>query len=205
MKTETLKSFSKYRIVLTRAFFGVCLFIIIFSHYSWNPTLVINSVFELIGLLFISIGVLGRLWASAYISGNKTNTVITEGPYSIVRHPLYFFSFFGAIGIGLASKSLLILGLVIILFAVYYPFVILYEERKLLDRHGYEYRRYMETVPRFFPKFKHLHEPTTFSVHMIKFRRAFLDVSWFIIIYIVLQVIELLHIKGVLPILFRFP
>jgi len=205
MQTETLKAFAKYRIVLTRVLAGVCLFFIIFSHYSWRPESVINYVFDLAGLLFICMGTLGRLWASAYISGNKTNTIITEGPYSIVRHPLYLFSFLGAVGIGLASQNLLVLGLIIILFIFYYPFVMLYEERRLLAQHGLEYKKYMETVPRFLPKFNQLHEPAIFPVHMIKYRKAFLDVFWFIVIYIILQLIEILHMRGVLPILFRFP
>lgn len=205
MRTETLKVFVRHRIMLTRVFAGVCLFFIIFSHYSWRSGSIINYAMELSGLLFISIGMLGRLWASAYICGNKTNALITEGPYTIVRHPLYFFSFLGAIGIGLASQNLLVLGLIIIFFIIYYPFVMLYEERRLSAQYGIEYKKYMEKVPRFFPKFRQLNEPPIFPVHMKQYRKAFLDAGWFIVVYIILHIIVMLHIRSVLPILFRIP
>jgi protein-S-isoprenylcysteine O-methyltransferase Ste14 len=36
-----------------------------------------------------------RLWCSLYISGYKNSQLITSGPYSLCRNPLYFFSFVG--------------------------------------------------------------------------------------------------------------
>jgi protein-S-isoprenylcysteine O-methyltransferase Ste14 len=56
------------------------------------------------------------------------------------RNPLYFFSLIGAIGLGLASENLLILGLIMIFFLVYYPFTIIAEEAKLEITFGYSYR-----------------------------------------------------------------
>ncbi len=46
--------------------------------------------------------------ASAYIAGLKSKRVISYGPYSIMRNPLYFFSSLGFIGAGLTFGSTLI-------------------------------------------------------------------------------------------------
>ena len=47
---------------------------------------------SVIGFVLVTLGGFGRLWASLYVEGFKTKTLITEGPYSMVRNPLYFFT-----------------------------------------------------------------------------------------------------------------
>ena len=66
---------------------------------------------EAFGLFLLTVCSIGRLWALLYISGHKTYEIITDGPYSIVRHPLYLFSLIGAIGIGMASENILIMAI----------------------------------------------------------------------------------------------
>ena len=58
------------------------------------------------GLLMILICILGRTWATLYIGGQKQRELVTKGPYSVVRNPLYLFTLFGAAGIGALSGSL---------------------------------------------------------------------------------------------------
>jgi protein-S-isoprenylcysteine O-methyltransferase Ste14 len=77
------------------------------------------TILSSIGLALAGIASLGRLWCSLYIAGYKTEELITEGPYSIYRNFLYFFSFLGAIGVGFASESLLIPLIIPILFTSY--------------------------------------------------------------------------------------
>jgi protein-S-isoprenylcysteine O-methyltransferase Ste14 len=42
------------------------------------------------------IAILGRAWSTRYIGERKANLLVTEGPYSVSRNPLYLFSFLGA-------------------------------------------------------------------------------------------------------------
>jgi hypothetical protein len=153
----------------------------------------------------LSICSLGRLWALMYISGNKRQELITEGPYSIVRHPLYVFSFIGAMGIGLASENLLVLALITIFYLFYYPFTILVEERKLTNKFGRAYLDYMKRTPRFLPKFSPYKEPETYQVKATSFVRNFTDGMWFIWIFILMHFIEKLQDSGLLPVILRVP
>jgi protein-S-isoprenylcysteine O-methyltransferase Ste14 len=58
------------------------------------------------GLLLILICILGRTWTTLYIGGLKRRTLVTKGPYSVVRNPLYLFTLLGATDVGAHSGSL---------------------------------------------------------------------------------------------------
>src|SRR4051812_21270939 len=65
----------------------------------WDTTL------EVVSFLILLVGAMGRVWVSAYISGRKYNELVTDGPYSMMRNPLYFFSFLAYVGAGLAFEK----------------------------------------------------------------------------------------------------
>ena len=123
--------FNKRRILSTRIFTVGFILLITFTADSWDPKDPVDLFIEWTGFIFLIIATLGRLWCSIYIGGYKNNRVINEGPYSIVRNPLYIFSFLGGIGLGLAAENLLVLSLVILLFIIYYPSVVYREEKDL--------------------------------------------------------------------------
>jgi len=50
---------------------------------------------EAVGLAAIVFAIVGRAWCSLYIGGRKKAEIVSRGPYSITRNPLYVFSFFG--------------------------------------------------------------------------------------------------------------
>lgn len=60
-----------------------------------------HEVIEAFGLLLLLTGVLGRFWSILYVGGAKNRMVVQDGPYSVTRNPLYFFSTVAATGIGL--------------------------------------------------------------------------------------------------------
>lgn len=66
-----------------------------------------GCLLETISLLLIVIATVGRsTWSSLYISGDKEHRAVCEGPYAILRNPLYMFSFVGVFGLGLANMHL---------------------------------------------------------------------------------------------------
>ena len=196
---------AKSRVVVSRIFGFVVLMIMLFTGHSFSQSSITDLLFELLGLFLLSICSLGRLWALMYISGNKKRELVTDGPYSIVRHPLYVFSFIGAIGIGSASENLLILALIIIFYLFYYPFTILAEEKKLTNKFGQAYLDYMERTPRFLPKLSLYKEPEIYEVKASSFIRNFADGIWFIWIFILMHIIEKLQDSGLLPVILRVP
>ena len=195
----------EYRIALTRVFGAAFLFLLLFSGYSWTPNVYVHLAVDLVAFLLILICTFGRLWALAYISGHKTKDLITDGPYSLVRNPLYLFSLIGAVGVGMVSKNVVVFALILFLFILYYPFVIRAEEKHLLEVHGQDFEKYREKTPMFFPNFKGYQEPQYYSIDTRLFRRAFFSVTWFPLIYMILLAIERLHASGAIPVLFRVP
>ncbi|MDM8536084.1 isoprenylcysteine carboxylmethyltransferase family protein [Desulfobacterales bacterium HSG17] len=196
---------SKYRIPVSRVIAVILLLIVLFSEHSWSENTIADFMLEFIGFILVGICTFGRLWASMYISGYKDDSLIVLGPYSMIRHPLYFFSFIGAVGLGLASENLIVIIVLPILYMLYYIPVMLSEEEKLTEIYGEEYINFMKKTPRFLPKFSSFNEPETYMIKARRFRLSFADVIWFFIFFMVLQFIEKLHVMGIVPILFTLP
>ncbi len=195
----------KYRTAITRVFAVFLILILLFTRPSWGRYGAIGTVFELIGILLISLCVLGRIWSSLFIAGRKIHALVDIGPYSAVRHPLYFFSFLGAAGIGFYSKNVLLLVILVGIFLLHYWFVMIHEERQMMEAHGEAYADYRRRVPRFIPNPSLYREPEKVTVDVGLYRRTFIDVIWFIWAIIPLEVIDRLHEAGVLPVLFTLP
>jgi protein-S-isoprenylcysteine O-methyltransferase Ste14 len=105
------------------------------------------------GIFLILSGFGIRLWCTLYIGGRKNKDLMSSGPYSLCRNPLYVGSILAAVGIGLQTQMLTfgILGGVVC-WAIFRA-VVTQEERYLLAQFGEPYRRYCETTPRFLPRF----------------------------------------------------
>jgi len=168
------------------------------SHWQIKSPL-LGSVLFCLGAMLAGVAALGRMWCSLYIAGYKTNTLITAGPYSMTRNPLYFFSFLGAVGIGLVTETFLLPLVILSGFAIYYPLVIRSEEAKLLKQHNTDFEAYFRKTPRFFPNFSTLVEPHEYTVRPKAFRKNIYDAVWFIWILGLLQIIEQLRALHILP------
>lgn len=175
----------------------------IFGSQIYSLSNIKTTIVDIIALLLVTIGTLGRVWCAFYISGFKNKKVVTDGPYSVSRNPLYLYSLIGAIGIGLVSHSLAVLLFIIIAFAIYYPFVIVGEERKLAAILGQDYQNYVKRVPRFFPNFKLFTQPKEYTVKPKVFYRDLRDVTMFIVTYCLIVLINVLKANEVIPTFFN--
>ena len=95
-------------------------------------------------------GMLIRLYASGFIVKNQQ--LATNGPYSIVRHPLYTGNLLLLIGFTFASGqwwALIVAGL---FWWFYYPTAIEYEDRKLHRIFGDSWADWSGTVPAVIPR-----------------------------------------------------
>lgn len=184
--------FSTHRIVVSRVFALVFFGIILTMEPAYEGTLVSTGLF-LMGLVLVGIATVGRLWCSVYISGHKDAQLITAGPYSISRNPLYFFSMLGFAGIGFATETFTLGIALTLLFLAGYPAVIRREEAFLRSRFGAAFDAYCARTPRFFPALSRLSEPDRVTVDARLFRRTMTDVVWFVWLVGIIELVEALH------------
>ncbi len=188
------------RIVVSRLFvIGLFAIILTSSSATGQRWPLMGETLFLSGVFLAAIASMGRLWCSVYIAGYKTDVLVMQGPYSMMRNPLYFFSLIGAIGVALATETLIVPLIVAIAFAAYYPFVIKSEESVLRKLHGNNFKDYFETVPRFIPDLTKFVEPDTYVVKPRIIKQHIFDALWFIWLLGFLEFIETLHVLDLLP------
>jgi len=152
--------------------------------YLWHESI------ERIGVLLVLIGVIGRTWCSMYIGGSKLRHLVTEGPYSITRNPLYMFSAIATFGLGAQLGSMVFALLSAAATIAIFLLVIGHEERALAERFPAEYSLYKAQVPRFVPDFGGWQDAETISVRPALVYRTFWDATLFLFAIPVLKVLE---------------
>jgi protein-S-isoprenylcysteine O-methyltransferase Ste14 len=189
--------FSQHRITVSRLFGIGFVAALLATGSLWQGTLV-GRAMALAGIVLAAIGMVGRIWCLTYSSGYKSAELVTQGPYSVCRNPLYFFSFIGLLGIGLATESLALTAFLILFFALVYPAVIAGEEQFLSGKFGAPYADYCARVPRFLPRWSQLSEPESYAVQPRTLRRSLGGVIWFIGLPVLIQVLVSLRAAGVI-------
>ncbi|MCU0589114.1 MAG: isoprenylcysteine carboxylmethyltransferase family protein [Syntrophobacteraceae bacterium] len=195
--------FKTQRIKTTNILVGIVAIPLLFSSSGWEGTGILSTVLFLLGTVLVGVATVGRIWCSIYISGYKNNQLITFGPYSISRNPLYFFSLVGTVGLGLETETLIIPIVAALGFMMLYPAVMAQEEQKLLQIHGEAFETYCRSTPRFWPSFSRLQEPETYELRPRVFRRRLFDSLWFVWGIGILELIEGLRESDMLVTLFK--
>ena len=142
----------RLRIATLRIVFILCLPLILFSRPVWIDDPWLFEPMEVVGILLTVIAVLGRFWAVLYIGGRKNNHVFQDGPYSIMRHPLYTFSKIGVAGFGLMLGSLVLTVVLTLVFFAILSVTASKEEGYLRAQFDKAYEDYAARVPRMVPK-----------------------------------------------------
>lgn len=127
--------------------------LLLFAEPMWFDGDIRNEIVRQLGAFALLTCIAGRCWATLHIGGQKNQQLVTSGPYTRTRNPLYFFSTVGLAGVGLAVGSVT-LGVVFFCFGyLAFSYVIRREEWALERLFGSEYHEYMRLVPMFFPSF----------------------------------------------------
>lgn len=125
-------------------------------HYGVNWLLVIPAV-QILAISMI-MGLIRRkhlrpsiLFGLPEIRGEDgPEKLLTEGIYSLIRHPRYVEVWLALLAIALFTNYLAVYVLVVLFLPLIW-IVVLLEERELRDRFGEQYVRYCARVPRFLP------------------------------------------------------
>lgn len=189
----------RFRLPVIRLAALPVLIFIVFSLTKWNDSYVGYLLFAA-GCFLAGAASAGRLWCSLYIGGYVTNILVTRGPYSMCRHPLYFFNFTGCLGVGLATRTFCVPAAIALFFFIYYSIIVRSEEADLLRIHGRAFRYYRESTPAFFPHLSLLLEPDNYVAYPRIFRRRIFDALRFVWMIGLLEIINGLHEIGGLPV-----
>lgn len=195
----------KARIRHTRIFVFVTLPFVFFSLGMLAEDGAAHAIMEWTGHVLVILCVLGRGYCSAYIGGRKNDQLIIEGPFSIVRNPLYVFSFIGITGIGLQSGMVTLPIVLIIGFMLYYPKVVAREEAFLLHKFGDAYRNYTLSTPRWLPRWRNWVEPEFIRTQPRLLRETLRDASLFFVAFPIFELLDMLRDHGIIPVYFVLP
>ena len=140
-----------------------------YRSYIPIPFLLVSLIFMkpsltsiVVGFLIALCGELIRIWSVSY-AGSETRTtsgvggtyLVTQGPYGIVRNPLYIGNIMIYTGIGIMSYALFpwlqLFGL--LFFSFQYYCIILREEEFLSGKFGDVFKKFIGSVNRFLPAF----------------------------------------------------
>ncbi len=202
MKIHRVQAIRK-AILYAAAAVGVFVFAVTESVHPPGETA--HEMIEWLGIVLIVACILGRTWASLYIGGRKIEEFVQTGPYSVMRNPLYFFSFLGAAGVGMQVGSvtlgLVCAGLAWLVFTV----VVRQEEKVLEARYGATYRDYLLRVPRFLPNPRLWHDEPTLTIRPPRVLMTFADALVFLLAVPLAEFFEHLQSTGVIPVLLRLP
>ena len=111
-----------------------------------------------VGLGILSLGLIW--WVQAALNLNfshilhvrEQHSLVRHGPYRWVRHPMYTTHFIHGFSILLLTANWLVGGLYLLSFGLIVIFRLRNEEALMLERFGQEYRSYMRSTGRFFPR-----------------------------------------------------
>jgi len=165
----------------------------------------LHALIEGAGVLAILVCIFGRTWCTLYIGGHKKRELVTEGPYSVVRNPLYVFTAFGAFGIGAQTGSLLVAAALAAATLAVFHVVALREEAFLAQAFPQAFAAYAARVPRFWPRPSQWREAEELRVRPHLVRRTFLDASLFLLAVPAADLLDGLARSAHLPVLAYLP
>ena len=193
-----------YRINALRALGGLAFSLLAIS--AAPPALPLASVaFKVIGTLAIFIAIAGRGWSLFYIGGRKNSELVTTGPYSVTRNPLYFFSLVGIAGVGAQTGSLLSMAMFVLAAYLAFDMAMRGEEAYLEGRYGRAFQTYQAAVPRFIPDISLWRECDDVPLRSARAIGSLRDGTVFVGAWIAIELMRLGQAAGLLPVLWEMP
>jgi protein-S-isoprenylcysteine O-methyltransferase Ste14 len=153
-------------LLLGRLFFYISIILVLTNsarglqgYYPLGLNLLPNSfIIACIGFAVTLSGILFAIWARIALGSNwsadavlkEGQTLVRNGPYGIVRHPIYAGITLGMLGSAMAENN--IIGLIAVFFVLLFSYSrITYEEKFMKEKFGKEWEDYAKTVKEFVP------------------------------------------------------
>ncbi|BCJ92004.1 sodium:proton antiporter [Terrihabitans soli] len=163
---------------------------------AWSEA--VHDGLETFGIGLMIVAITGRAWCSLYIGGRKLRALVTTGPYSVSRNPLYLFTFIGVFGLGLQTGAVLPAAVLACLTVAVFATVVPYEELALRGIFGPEYITYCARVPRYWPRFSTWQDSKRLEVEPATIVRTVADALPLLLAYPVMEAFEYLQNAGLI-------
>ena len=204
-RSINLTSVQSIRKIVLLVFIVAGIAFVLVGDSRWPSGSFLHEAIEFFGLGLIILCICGRMLCTLYIGGRKIESLVTDGPYSVVRNPLYTLSIIGAVGVGAQLGSFaLALATGAVAWLVFF-LVILKEEQALAARFGAAYEAYLARVPRLFPDFSLWRDVEKVEVNPRLVRVTALDASIFLLSIPLAEGFEYMHDTGLLTTLISLP
>jgi protein-S-isoprenylcysteine O-methyltransferase Ste14 len=197
--------FQKKRLIAV--WMGAITFVLltIFSRPQLAETKFVNVVFEQVGLLLILAGIFGRLWSILYVGGRKNKQLVTTGPYSMTRNPLYFSSMLSIAGVCMLFGSVFIMLLFPVIMFCVFIYTAKREAGYLQHLFGSQYDNYARNTPLFWPKFSRIQNDREVIISTSTLVSTFRDALLLIALIPLSELLDYLHGNGYLVARFVVP
>lgn len=160
---------------------------------------------EWLGVFLIFVCICGRTWCTLYIGGRKKDELVTRGPYSIVRNPLYVFTLIGAFGIGAQFASIVVAIAMTVIAAIVFRSVVAQEEEFLASAFPESWGNYSASVARFLPRLHLWRDSDELLIKPALVMKTFLDACLFVLAIPAADMFEVAQAHGWLPVLMLLP
>lgn len=114
---------------------------------SWG-----SVAFDSLALVFLTAGLWLRLSSILFVGGRKGRSLVTNGPYSMCRNPLYLGTLMISFALAMFLHSFAMLGAALLVGIFYFFAVIPAEEGQLAALFPVEWSGYVFSVPRLLPR-----------------------------------------------------
>lgn len=179
--------------------------VLLFHRSSWPADSLMHETLTRTGVLLLAIAIVGRTWVWAHLGRRRHLQFVFDGPYSVVRHPLYAFSILGAAGVVAQTGSVIMMFLLSAAVWVVFNRVARIEENDMASRFGEPYRIYLSRTPRFVPDLSLWTAPQVVSIEYRPLIKCLRDASLFALAVPIFIVIDWAQRTGFLPVLFGLP
>ncbi len=177
----------------------------LFLRSRWMTCSFVHESMIWIGALCIAAAICGRTWAIAHVGHRKRWEFVSDGPYSVARHPLYAFSILGAAGIGAQTASFVFMLITVFAAWIIFDRMARIEETDMAAYFGEPYRSYLARTPRFLPKPSLWHAPSGVWVDYSLACRGFCDSSLFAVAVPFFMALRWAHEAHLIPVLYELP
>lgn len=162
-KTEERKP-TRERFMVFLNFIGMMVLPFVYILTTWLDSFIfpLPEIIRLFGIVLNISGLiflawihrsLGQHWSMMLQLGEE-HKLVTTGPYSRIRHPMYTYFYILVISTALISSNIIVGTLGILFWTSLYLMRINDEEEMLIQEFGDEYREYIERTGRLLPKFR---------------------------------------------------